>query len=516
MTDQTLLSQANSTQRMLFNTSATITSPFKYRLGVNLPSFVHHLPVKSTKTSAEIFYPGYVSYDIPRHGLLNRICMRVEYKAVARGAAGAEQIWYSEFPMYSALANFSEFRLYTRDKFIATLMVEDLLEHLSRQNSHKREMILSPTCLGEARANYEFMDGLADATARVAELQKTGLERSYHLPTDTDRVFEFELPFSFTEKLSSALYTKFSEPIELRCYTKTLPTDFERSSHPFTITRGANAAADNHGATWNLELADFINPTLPSDMPGARAIGSRLVTLTPERVSAIFHFITPAPEEEEQMRKAMSDSVNQEGIATLQTSSISETLFSITSSVAEQVIPLKAPYPVFRTCIMIQVANKDGHADTKGRRAQAAVFKPFQSTIFPPGCPIESISLMAAGQTLRSWTISQLNELNNSFQHRRKILAPKPHVRRKGLGHLHPASDPSEDIIVIPWNLSDVSSDQTNFLSIKNLSEPSIAIKFAPGKLEYLLDYTIKVWHNYYQITQIAPADGMVRCRILN
>lgn len=510
-----MLAQANSTQRMLFNSSATITSPFNYRLSVNLPAFVKHLTVTSVRQAADIIAPGYISFDIPRHGLLSKMSLTVNLLGTGTAytteqGAGTTQALATNYyvPPNFALSLFSAFRLYTRDKFIAELYPEDILEWVGRQTPQKQELLCSTNMLGTFPQ--------IGATLGVGAIQGVDFTRY------------IELPFSFTEKLSAALLTKFAEPIELRVYLAAPTTQATRRITLSVAGSDAEAAA-LVTTTQNLRNSDanvYYNRALLAAQYAALvayravAVVARSTVALPASVAVNFDFITPAPEEEEAMRKAMSDSVNQEGVATLQTSSMTEAKLSPTLATSptgnldkSADFLLRCPYPVFRTNIMIKLKDGVANAGYTG-----ALMKGLRSTLYLQEAaaaanvyPFREVQLLASGQVVGRWNKQQLNLLNNQFQHQRKMLAGPD-----------AGFSSHDDIISIPWNLSDVASDQTNFMSFKNLSEPTLRLVFGSRNGvdaiadAGLADYEVLIWHNYYQITQVAPADGMIRCRILN
>lgn len=165
----------NSSLLSFLGSSAPKTSPFTYALRKNAPKYSKQRKVTVAKTSATS-YGSEARFALPRYGILKSMHLSVAITPTANSESGP----------YGILGAFSRFDLKARDKTIATLYPETIVDWIKGHGP-------------EARAVLQDDDHLKaqDDIAAVA--------RTYVVP----------LPFSYTERLSNALNLRFTEPLEL-------------------------------------------------------------------------------------------------------------------------------------------------------------------------------------------------------------------------------------------------------------------------------------------------------------
>lgn len=270
----------------------------------------------------------------------------------------------------------------------------------------------------------------------------------------------YKLPFSCMSKLANAFNLKFMEPVELHL-----------------ISTGAQA---------NIVIPDT----------------------TTQHVRVGCDYIMPNPQEEERLKSVMVRAGPQ-GISRLQWSSIMESPKTFTAgdaNVVEQ-LELRAPYPVFKTVLTFRnnfdtvVLGTAGDGIGQFHKKLVGVAT---DNIPAYQAGLGSIRLTSSGVTLWQRDIQELLHEQSSGAHRLNKYSYGP--------------------IVINWNMTGDATNQTGFLSLKNIADPRL--EFVPVTGKYLTTdgnavagvtnlLKVQVTHHYYTLEQVSPDDGSVRVRVL-
>ena len=158
-----------------------VNDPFAYAMTRNTMHFANSKVQKST--TKQIGTSDVQTFEIHRSGVLKELWLEF----TATGAADTGTL-----APFCPLALFSRFELRTRDRTIATLYPETIIDWYNSQSAFTQEMLGKPNVLSA----YE----------RAANLT-------------TPEVFRVPLPFSYIADMRQSFFTKFTEPMEVHVYS---------------------------------------------------------------------------------------------------------------------------------------------------------------------------------------------------------------------------------------------------------------------------------------------------------
>jgi hypothetical protein len=278
MSSALALANNNSALLSYLQGSAPETSPFTYGLTRNVGSYHRQKKVSVVKTG--VAFSSEVRFELPRWGVMKNLTLR----AAITMASGADTYY---FGVLSGIIAKAEIK--ARDKVIATIYPETIVDWVKSQPDQAYKMWTDPDHMS-LKSNYSAAEYL----------------------------FDMPLPFSFTERINTAIMARFAEPLELVITTP-------------TSTTGISAAPTNVDLTLKL---DYLHP-------GENTL--------------------------ENMKKSSKDA-GPKGIPRLQYSTYKENDTSIAASAAantDLAITLNCKNPVFRTLIY-------AHYTGTGDRLQAS------------------------------------------------------------------------------------------------------------------------------------------------
>lgn len=284
-------------------------------------------------------------------------------------------------------------------------------------------------------------------------------------PYDVDKYSRFMLPFSAMSKLQNAYNLKFMEPVEL---------------HLITTSAKANIIS-NAASTQHIKVG--------------------------------CDFILPNAQEEERLKSLMVRAGPQ-GISRLQWSSIRDTAVSFAGATAGQAesVDLRVPYPTFRTVLKFRCSGGND-IDNVGGSGKSGIGQ-MNNAMYGSGDGgavaayqngVGRIQLTSSGVVLWERDVHDLRLMSATGSHRYDADWTAP--------------------LVIDWNMSGDATNQTGFISFKNLADPKLV--FIPvGTTGYLTvdgnvisggtnKLEVEITHHYYTLEQVSPDDGSVRVRVL-
>ena len=201
MSSALALANNNSALLSYLQGSAPETSPFTYGLTRNVGSYHRQKKVSVVKTG--VAFSSEVRFELPRWGVMKNLTLR----AAITMASGADTYY---FGVLSGIIAKAEIK--ARDKVIATIYPETIVDWVKSQPDQAYKMWTDPDHMS-LKSNYSAAEYL----------------------------FDMPLPFSFTERINTAIMARFAEPLELVITTP-------------TSTTGISAAPTNVDLTLKLVL----------------------------------------------------------------------------------------------------------------------------------------------------------------------------------------------------------------------------------------------------------------------
>lgn len=494
-----IVAQANdlSTQYKFCTENASETNPFPYYFGKNVPRYstmarVNQLCNPSAITG--INQTAVYSMQVPRYAILDQIYLRVDIgTGNIGGIGGAGNITGTltgvtggqtrQTAPYSGAYLFSQIELRARDRIIATVLPEAFIQDVnSEKNNQNQEVLL--------RGLNGYSIPLIGTNVLGAFISPSVLGSNITVaPASGGFVYwTMRIPFTQCKWLKQALYTKFCEPLELRLYKS------------------------NWVAAASTTLGQL--GVLP---PVAADGGVVYPTATTYNIQVGYDFILPDAAHEEMLKEQMV-SAGPEGIPQLHSSWYRESVGQILNTTAEQFFDIRCPYPTLLTTLNVRMANTanavtdfiTGNYTTTNTDTWASYIN--YLSVF-----VQQIRVVSSGVELYKGTPQELLVRMNCHE-RRSITA----FSAENTTAANTSSYYSQG--VLNWGLGDDGSEQTGFMSFKNLARPQIGITLlqsavtlagnlaiAPGAL-FLNLY---VAQQYQLFTQVASDDGRVEAKVL-
>jgi hypothetical protein len=306
------IANENSSLLSFLGASAPKTSPFTYALRKNAPKFSKQNRVAVSGPTTPVVNSGQeIRYTVPRYGVLTKISLDCAVTLVTSLTTGD----------WGPIGAYARFDLKARDKTIATLYPQNIIDWIKSQPKH---------VIDYYRNDYGYSDGAHAAT----------------------RHFSIPLPFSFTDRVSNNINTRFAEPLELVVTMSALSTDFA-------------------------------------------------TTLVTVKTDVDFYYLSPGAEELANMKQSMLKA-GRAGIPRLQWSVYKEAVATTTTD-ADVTIDIKCPYPVFKTLIYI---TDDVQFSANGVKINTVKSGPAQATE-----ELRTLVLSASGSDIYNLTNIQLREM---------------------------------------------------------------------------------------------------------
>lgn len=466
------------------------TDPFTYKLRTNTTPFARQPFVGSgqqtvNETTTEL------RFEVDRYGVLENAWLEMEVTPTANARSASATV----------AAALQRVELRSRDRVIATLFPENIIDYIKRQPSEVIQNLGSKEGWSldslATTGRYALYEADLDTTAKRLSTYAAGQAYKIRCP----------LPFSYFLSKRQALYTRFVEQLEIHVFFQ---SDWQNKA----FSADAATAAD--------------------------------VAITSAKLEIIYDYITPNAESEAMIVKELRSVQTNEGPAKLQYSAYQEAALTNQAIATEHTIDLKCPYPVWKTLIWIRDnawANASGASD-HGKGTHSLNHK------------ITSLKVRASGTDLVSF------DYNTLLMHMAKH-SDQPSVAgtmrgvsiadgdRTAPAHLKRYSlltnfdDATDDqvplqVFAIYWNdfmpqlvgaSTGVAQDiggvqQTGALPLKHLANPQLLVTydtFTSAKNPDIAtsgavptgNVDIQVTHCYHQITQINPDNGQLTNTVL-
>lgn len=430
------MNQVQRAQRdSLFNkwvqSASAVTAPWDYALARNIPSFTEYIN-RGNATAAQL--NGSNQWAIPRVGLLKKIKLQI-HMVVTNVISGADFQALASNP-YAQIQCMRQVTLRSRNRDLAILTPDMIIDSINRSPNSSVVSLLTDAAHGGAAINTHSSTGAVDAATHVS-----------------DFVFEIDLPFSFTERLSNALYTDFAADLEL-------VVEWQPSATILSTSGGGGAAG--------MSVTTAVTPLMINNALFATvrdtAATQTSCTLTTFDCTPVYHWVIPNLEEQAKLQQSIMAAAP-EGIPRVQYDVYRESNYVLAVNQPDHPFPITCPYPTARTIISVV----DAGTHNLGKYLDV----------------ITEVALWVNGQEYAKWTRAELKE--------REQLPPY---------HRNSATEQ----LAIDWTLTGSLLDQGGFMPMRKFANKSLRFKFNAATVP--ASAVLRVEHLYHVIEQMAPGNG--------